>query len=75
MASDDAAAKIIVADLHREIGFEALDAGPLAESWRFERAKPAYCMPLDAVALRHALAAADPDKELPRHSWRRSNRR
>jgi hypothetical protein len=33
-----------------EIGFDAVDAGSLDESWRFERAKPAYCIPLDKEA-------------------------
>ena len=61
----------LVADLHAQFGFDVVDAGPLAESWRFERAKPAYCMPLDTTALRVALAAAKRDVELTEGSWRR----
>ncbi len=71
IAGDDAEAKQIVANLYEAFGFDALDAGSLAESWRFERAKPAYCIPLDKAGLRQALAAATRDGELPHGSWRR----
>jgi hypothetical protein len=54
-----------------EIGFDAVDAGSLDESWRFERAKPAYCIPLDKAGLKAALAAAEREVELPDGSWRR----
>lgn len=60
IAGDDAAAKVLVADLYVQLGFDALDAGTLADSWRFERAKPAYCFPLTLAQLRHALACASP---------------
>jgi len=42
-----------------------VDAGGLDESWRFERAKPAYCVALDQAGLRVALAAAERTVELP----------
>lgn len=71
IAGEDAAAKQVVAELHAAFGFEALDTGSLAESWRFERAKPAYCIPLDLAGLRVALAAATREGELPHGSWRR----
>lgn len=71
IAGDDNEAKRIVAQLHDELGFDALDAGPLADSWRFERAKPAYCVPFDLAGLRSALQAATRDGELPHGSWRR----
>jgi predicted dinucleotide-binding enzyme len=70
IAGDDLAAKRIVAGLHESMGFDVLDAGGLAESWRFERAKPAYCVPLDRDELLMALAAARRDEELPHGSWR-----
>ncbi|MCB8879324.1 NAD(P)-binding domain-containing protein [Acidisoma cellulosilytica] len=70
IAGEDAAAKAVVAGLHAEIGFDALDAGGLAESWRFERAKPAYCIPLDLDGMIAALAAAKRDEALPHGSWR-----
>lgn len=74
VASDDRDAKSLVAALHAELDFDMLDTGALADSWRFERAKPAYCIPLNLVQLRAALAAAERDKELPHGSWRRKPR-
>lgn len=71
IAGNDPAANRVVADLHEAFGFEALDTGPLAQSWRFERAKPAYCVPLDRKGLQEALDAATRDGELPHGSWRR----
>lgn len=70
IAADDQEAKTQVAHLLDEIGFDALDGGGLAESWRFERAKPAYCIPLNKNQLYAALAAAQRDVELPHGSWR-----
>lgn len=71
IAADDPAAKALVITLLDEIGFDAADAGSLDESWRFERAKPAYCKPLDKEGLKVALAAAHRQVELPEGSWRR----
>lgn len=70
IAGDDLEAKTVVADLHKAFGFEVLDAGGLAQSWRFERAKPAYCIPLDRHGLERALTAATREGELPHGSWR-----
>lgn len=39
---DDAAGKKIVFDLIEELGFDAVDAGPLAESWRQQPGTPVY---------------------------------
>jgi predicted dinucleotide-binding enzyme len=71
IAGDDAQAKRVVADLLDQFGFDAYDAGALSQSWRFERAKPAYCARLDRAALRDKLAEAQRDVELPHGSWRR----
>ena len=71
IAGNDPAANRIVADLHEAFGFDAFDTGPLEESWRFEREKPAYCIPLDRDGLRRPLDAATRDGELPHGSWRR----
>lgn len=65
VAADDATAKAYVIALLDELGFDAVDAGTLDESWRFERAKPAYCVPLDKAGLKDALAAAERTVELP----------
>ncbi|MFI8743042.1 NADPH-dependent F420 reductase [Stutzerimonas sp. R75] len=71
VAADDSTAKQLVISLLDEIGFDAVDAGKLDESWRFERAKPAYCIPLNKRDLIVALALADRVAELPDGSWRR----
>jgi hypothetical protein len=59
VAGDDAAAKAVVMGLVDDTGFDAVDAGSLAESWRMQPGTPAYCTDLDAAALRAALARAD----------------
>ncbi len=58
VAGDDPAAKAIVLTLVESLGFDALDAGPIAESWRQQPGTPAYCTDLSAAALRKALADA-----------------
>lgn len=42
IAGDDEAAKGTVSTLLDEFGFDALDAGPLAEGWRIQRDEPGY---------------------------------
>ncbi|MFF8447730.1 NADPH-dependent F420 reductase [Streptomyces leeuwenhoekii] len=59
VAGDDPAAKKVVMQLVEDTGFDAVDAGPLSESWRMEPGSPAYCTDLDAATLRAALARAD----------------
>ena len=58
IAGDDAEAKQKVAALIDQFGFDAVDAGPLAEGWRFQPGTPAYGARLDAGQLRAALAEA-----------------
>jgi predicted dinucleotide-binding enzyme len=41
-ASDHADAAQFVADLYDQFGFDAVNVGPLSESWRTERDQPAY---------------------------------
>ena len=45
VAGDDADAKAQVAVLLDSLGYDTLDAGPLAEGWRFQRDTPAYGLP------------------------------
>lgn len=71
IAGDDPEAKRVVASLVDQFGFDPVDAGSLAESWRFERARPAYCIPLDVPGMKAALASAQKHVELPHGSWRR----
>ena len=42
IAGDDTAAKEQVTAFLDSIGYDTVDAGPLAEGWRFERDKPAH---------------------------------
>ena len=71
IAGDDTQAKQVVTGLIDAFGFDVVDAGPLSEGWRFERAKPAYCIALDVAGLEQALAAAERDAEVAHGSWRR----
>jgi predicted dinucleotide-binding enzyme len=45
IAGDDAEAKAAVAAFLDSIGYDAYDAGPLADSWRFDVGTPAYGAP------------------------------
>jgi predicted dinucleotide-binding enzyme len=58
VAGDDPAARDVVAEFIRGIGFDVVDLGPLADSWRIEPGTPGYGPDLDADELREALAAA-----------------
>ena len=60
VAGDDDQAKKVVADLINDTGFDTVDAGSLAESWRQQPGTPAYCTELTAPELTQALAAAVP---------------
>ena len=59
VAGDDARAKAIAMELVDISGFDAVDSGSIAESWRQQPGTPAYCTELGAAQLRLALAAAD----------------
>ena len=60
VAGDDLRSKEIVMKLVNQMGFDPVDAGSLAESWRQQPSTPAYCCDYDADATRKALAAAAP---------------
>jgi predicted dinucleotide-binding enzyme len=62
IAGDDPAGKQIVSDLVDEIGFEPVDAGSLAESWRQQPDTPVYGKDFDADATKAALAEASPER-------------
>ena len=62
VAGDDAAAKGTVVALIDAIGFDAVDAGGLDESWRQQPGSPVYGTDLDADGVRAALAAASPER-------------
>jgi hypothetical protein len=58
IAGDDETAKAAVAGFIDTIGFDVVDAGPLAEGWRYQRDAPAYGPRLTEGELREALASA-----------------
>jgi len=64
VAGDDEHAKGVVLDLVDELGFDAVDAGSLAESWRQQPGTPVYGTDLDAASVRRALGEATPDRPL-----------
>ncbi|AHB11104.1 Prephenate dehydrogenase (plasmid) [Zymomonas mobilis subsp. mobilis str. CP4 = NRRL B-14023] len=58
VAGDDMRSKLIAMKLVNQTGFDPVDAGSLAESWRQQPCTPAYCCDYDAQTMRKALAAA-----------------
>jgi 8-hydroxy-5-deazaflavin:NADPH oxidoreductase len=58
IAGDDADAKATVGRLIDELGFDVVDIGTLAESWRIQPDTPGYGPRLDVEGLRAALTAA-----------------
>ncbi|MGH3245546.1 MAG: NADPH-dependent F420 reductase [Trebonia sp.] len=62
VAGDDRAAKSTVLELADLLGFDGLDAGPLADSWRQQPGTPVYTTDLPLDAARQALADATPEQ-------------
>jgi predicted dinucleotide-binding enzyme len=58
IAGDDPAAKATVLRLLDQLGFDGVDAGELADSWRQEPGTPVYGTDLDVEGVKHGLAAA-----------------
>ena len=58
VAGDNSAAKSTVMSLTEQLGFDAVDAGGLDESWRQQPATPVYATDLTAEGVRQALAKA-----------------
>lgn len=59
---EDSSAKEIVIGLINDLGFDGIDAGQLAESWRQQPGSPAYCTELTAPELKEALGRAVKDR-------------
>ena len=57
-AGDDAEAVAFVTDFYDALGFDTVNVGPLSESWRVERDRPAYGARQNAAELRENLAKA-----------------
>ncbi len=62
VAGDDPKAKSLVMQLVEEIGFDAVDAGTIDESWRQQPGSPVYGPDEDANGVRRALSQAKPER-------------
>jgi 8-hydroxy-5-deazaflavin:NADPH oxidoreductase len=67
VAGDDAQAKAAVMRLVEEVGFDAVDAGTIEQSWRQQPGSPGYLKDYDAAGVRLALAEAT---EVRMPDWR-----
>jgi len=62
-AGDDPAAKAVVMRLIDELGFDAVDAGSLDDSWRQQPGTPVYAADFDAEGAQRALSEARPERQ------------
>ena len=62
IAGDDASQKSVVASLLDGIGFDAVDAGTIAESWRQQPGTPGYLQDFGVDGVRTALRQAGPER-------------
>jgi predicted dinucleotide-binding enzyme len=62
IAGDDPRAKQTVMRLIDEIGFDAVDAGTIDESWRQQPGSPVYAKDYDAAGVRRALGEAKKER-------------
>jgi 8-hydroxy-5-deazaflavin:NADPH oxidoreductase len=62
VSGDDLESKQLVMALLDQIGFDAVDAGPLSESWRYQPGTPAYCPDPTIQQLPKLLQRAKRDK-------------
>ena len=58
LAGDDPVAKELVAGLYNEFGFDAVDIGDLAESWRVDAGQPAFVTRQNVAELKTNVAKA-----------------
>ena len=63
VAGDNAKAKAVVMELVNDMGFDAVDAGGLDESWRQQPGTPVYTADFDAAGVRDALRKAGPERK------------
>ncbi|WP_442591454.1 hypothetical protein ACSBL2_09515 [Pedobacter sp. AW31-3R] len=64
IAGDNQKHKKLVAQLVDLTGFDTVDTGSLAESWRQQPGTPAYCTELNEAELKQALANAEKERAL-----------
>lgn len=63
IAGDDPAAKRTVMQLVDQLGFDPVDAGTLADSWRQQPGTPVYLADLDVAGTKDALGQAQPERQ------------
>jgi predicted dinucleotide-binding enzyme len=73
VAGDDAAAKQKVMALVEELGFDAVDAGTLHQSWRQQPGTPAYGADLPADKLRENLQSLGTERTEAQHAEFKAN--
>jgi predicted dinucleotide-binding enzyme len=71
VAGDSAADKEVVMRLVEELGFDAVDAGGLDESWRQQPGTPVYATDLDVAGVHRALSEAKRERS---PEWRATKR-
>ena len=59
VAGDDQHSKDVVIKLIEELGFDGVDAGPIADSWRQQPGTPVYASDFGADGVKDALAQAE----------------
>ncbi|WP_275791299.1 NADPH-dependent F420 reductase [Pararhizobium gei] len=59
VAADNERDRLVAMALVGDTGFDAVDAGTLAESWRQQPGSPVYCTDLTALEMPYVLAAAE----------------
>lgn len=62
VSGDDVGQKSVVARLLDDIGFDAVDAGTIAQSWRQQPGTPGYLQDLGVEGVRAALQQARPER-------------
>ncbi|MFE0463916.1 NADPH-dependent F420 reductase [Kitasatospora sp. NPDC058965] len=62
VAGDEAAAKQLVRDLIDELGFDSVDSGTIADSWRQQPDTPVYGLRAGVAEVEKALAAAPAER-------------
>ncbi|GAB3303959.1 NAD(P)-binding domain-containing protein [Hymenobacter humi] len=73
VAGDDAAAKQKVMALVNELGFDAVDAGTLHESWRQQPGTPSYGADMPAAELQQHLASLGTKRTPEQHAQYQAN--
>lgn len=62
VAGDDPLLKAVVMAMVNELGFDPVDAGVIADSWRQQPGSPVYCTDLSMAGVVSALAKADRER-------------